>query len=74
MRQNRVDKLCPAADLEPGFFRLQAQPKEMLPVVDKPVIQYVVEEAVVSGSVTSLSSPANKRAIEIILTNHSNGI
>ena len=27
----------------------KAQPKEMLPVVDKPVIQYVVEEAVASG-------------------------
>ena len=27
----------------------KAQPKEMLPVVDKPVIQYLVEEAVDSG-------------------------
>lgn len=27
----------------------KAQPKEMLPVVDKPVIQYIVEEAVASG-------------------------
>ena len=27
----------------------KAQPKEMLPVVDKPVIQYLVEEAVASG-------------------------
>src|SRR5712691_5356012 len=27
----------------------QAQPKEMLPVVDKPLIQYVVEECVASG-------------------------
>jgi UTP--glucose-1-phosphate uridylyltransferase len=26
----------------------KAQPKEMLPVVDKPVIQYVVEEAIAS--------------------------
>ncbi|PYT10866.1 MAG: UTP--glucose-1-phosphate uridylyltransferase, partial [Acidobacteria bacterium] len=27
----------------------KAQPKEMLPLVDKPIIQYVVEEAVASG-------------------------
>ena len=27
----------------------KSQPKEMLPIVDKPVIQYVVEEAVASG-------------------------
>ena len=27
----------------------KAQPKEMLPVVDKPIIQYVVEEAVAVG-------------------------
>jgi len=27
----------------------KAQPKEMLPIVDKPAIQYVVEEAVQSG-------------------------
>lgn len=43
----------------------KAQPKEMLPLVDKPMIQYVIEEAVASGIkhiiiVTSLG----KRAIE----------
>jgi len=27
----------------------KAQPKEMLPIVDKPIIQYLVEEAVESG-------------------------
>ena len=27
----------------------KAQPKEMLPLVDKPIIQYVIEEAVASG-------------------------
>lgn len=27
----------------------KAQPKEMLPIVDKPAIQYIVEEAVQSG-------------------------
>lgn len=27
----------------------KAQPKEMLPIVDKPAIQYIIEEAVASG-------------------------
>lgn len=32
------------------FFHLtRAQPKEMLPIVDKPIIHYVVEEAASSG-------------------------
>ena len=40
-------------------------PKEMLPVVDKPVIQYVVEEAVHSGVENIIIvTGANKRAIE----------
>ena len=43
----------------------KAQPKEMLPVVDKPVIQYVVEEAIVSGITDILIiTGRNKRAIE----------
>lgn len=43
----------------------KAQPKEMLPVVDKPTIQYVVEEAVASG-VTDIIviTGRGKRAIE----------
>ena len=40
-------------------------PKEMLPVVDKPIIQYVVEEAVESGiEDIIIVTGANKRAIE----------
>src|SRR4029453_18718799 len=40
----------PAAGLGTRFLpATKAQPKEMLPVVDKPVIQYVVEEAVRAG-------------------------
>ena len=40
----------PAAGLGTRFLpATKAQPKEMLPLVDKPLIQYVVEEAVVSG-------------------------
>ena len=43
----------------------KAQPKEMLPVVDKPVIQYIVEEAVQSGITDIiLVTSDNKRAVE----------
>lgn len=42
--------VIPAAGLGTRFYPLtRAQPKEMLPLVDKPVIHYVVEEAVESG-------------------------
>lgn len=42
--------IIPAAGLGTRFLpATKAQPKEMLPLVDKPVIQYVVEEAVASG-------------------------
>jgi UTP--glucose-1-phosphate uridylyltransferase len=40
----------PAAGLGTRFLpATKAQPKEMLPLVDKPIIQYVIEEAVQSG-------------------------
>ncbi|MGV3758396.1 MAG: UTP--glucose-1-phosphate uridylyltransferase, partial [Actinomycetota bacterium] len=47
----RVRKaVIPAAGLGTRFLpATKAQPKEMLPVVDKPAIQYVVEEAVRAG-------------------------
>jgi hypothetical protein len=42
--------VIPAAGLGTRFLpATKAQPKEMLPVVDKPAIQYVVEEAVTAG-------------------------
>lgn len=42
--------VIPAAGLGTRFLpATKAQPKEMMPVVDKPVIQYVVEEAIQSG-------------------------
>src|ERR671923_977609 len=42
--------VIPAAGLGTRFLpATKAQPKEMLPVVDKPAIQYVVEEAVDAG-------------------------
>src|SRR5882757_8331345 len=40
----------PAAGLGTRFLPVtKAQPKEMLPLVDKPIIQYGVEEAIASG-------------------------
>jgi UTP--glucose-1-phosphate uridylyltransferase len=48
---SRVRKaVLPAAGLGTRFLpATKAQPKEMLPVVDKPLIQYVVEECIASG-------------------------
>src|SRR5512134_3119390 len=43
----------------------KASPKEMMPVVDKPLIQYAVEEAVAAGITDMVFiTPRNKRAIE----------
>lgn len=45
----------------------KAMPKEMLPIIDKPTIQFIVEEAVESGITDILfitASHSNKRAIE----------
>ena len=42
--------VIPAAGFGTRFLpATKAQPKEMLPVVDKPIIQYVVEQAVEAG-------------------------
>lgn len=48
---SRIKKaIIPAAGLGTRFLpATKAQPKEMLPIVDKPTIQYIVEEAVASG-------------------------
>ena len=58
--------IIPAAGLGVRFLPLtKSQPKEMLPVVDKPVIQYVVEEAVASGiDDIIIVTGRGKRAIE----------
>lgn len=58
--------IIPAAGLGTRFLPMtKAQPKEMLPVVDKPVIQYVVEEAIQSGIEDILIiTGRGKRAIE----------
>jgi UTP--glucose-1-phosphate uridylyltransferase len=43
----------------------KAQPKEMLPIVDKPIVQYVVEDAVKAGIETIiLVTGSGKRAVE----------
>lgn len=58
--------IIPAAGLGTRFLpATKSQPKEMLPVVDTPVIQYVVEEAVSAGSAELLIvTGRGKRAIE----------
>jgi UTP--glucose-1-phosphate uridylyltransferase len=58
--------VIPAAGLGTRFLpATKSSPKEMLPVVDKPAIQYVVEEAVQAGLTDILIiTGRNKRAIE----------
>ena len=58
--------VIPAAGLGTRFLpATKAQPKEMLPIVDKPAIQYVVEEAVMAGIDDILMvSGRGKRALE----------
>lgn len=63
----RVKKaVIPAAGLGTRFLpATKAQPKEMLPIVDKPTIQYIVEEAVHSGiEDIIIITGRSKRAIE----------
>jgi UTP--glucose-1-phosphate uridylyltransferase len=58
--------VIPAAGLGTRFLpATKAQPKEMLPIVDKPTIQYIIEEAVHSGiEDVIIVTGRNKRAIE----------
>ena len=63
----RVHKaIIPAAGLGTRFLpATKAQPKEMLPIVDKPTIQFIVEEAVASGiEDIIIVTGRSKRAIE----------
>ncbi|CAN7194517.1 UTP--glucose-1-phosphate uridylyltransferase GalU [Rossellomorea sp. LjRoot5] len=49
-KKNVTKAIIPAAGLGTRFLpATKAQPKEMLPIVDKPTIQYIIEEAVHSG-------------------------
>ncbi|MDM5285518.1 UTP--glucose-1-phosphate uridylyltransferase GalU [Peribacillus frigoritolerans] len=58
--------IIPAAGLGTRFLpATKAMPKEMLPIVDKPTIQYIVEEAVASGiKDIIIVTGKGKRAIE----------
>ena len=67
MADQKVTKaVIPAAGLGTRFLpATKATPKEMLPVVDKPAIQYVVEEAVAAGLDDVLMiTGRSKRALE----------
>lgn len=58
--------IIPAAGLGTRFLpATKAQPKEMLPIVDKPTIQYIIEEAVKAGiQDIIIVTGRNKRSIE----------
>jgi UTP--glucose-1-phosphate uridylyltransferase len=58
--------VIPAAGYGTRFLPMtKASPKEMLPVIDKPIIQYAVEEAIDSGiEDIIIVTGSNKRAIE----------
>ncbi|MBU1000757.1 UTP--glucose-1-phosphate uridylyltransferase [Patescibacteria group bacterium] len=66
MTKKITKALIPAAGFGTRFLpQTKAMPKEMLPIVDKPVIQYVVEEIVDSGiNNIIIVTGATKRAIE----------
>ncbi len=66
-KMHKIKKaVIPAAGLGTRFLpATKAQPKEMLPIVDKPAIQYIIEEAIQSGIEDILIiTGRNKRAIE----------
>ena len=67
MTKQKIRKaIIPAAGLGTRFLpATKAQPKEMLPIVDTPAIQFIVEEAVASGIEELLIiTGRNKRSIE----------
>jgi len=67
MSQKRIKKaIIPAAGLGTRFLpATKAMPKEMLPIVDKPTIQFIVEEAIESGiEDIIIVTGKGKRAIE----------
>jgi len=66
MSSSITKAIIPAAGLGTRFLpATKAMPKEMLPVVDKPAIQYVVEEAVAAGlNDVLMVTGRNKNALE----------
>lgn len=66
MQKKIIKAVIPAAGLGTRFLpATKAQPKEMLPIVDKPAIQFIIEEAIASGIEEILViTGRNKRSIE----------
>ena len=66
MRQTIKKAIIPAAGLGTRFLpATKAQAKEMLPIVDKPTLQYIIEEAIASGIEEILIvTGRNKKSIE----------
>ena len=67
MASKKIRKaVFPVAGMGTRFLPVtKASPKEMLPIVDKPLIQYAVEEAVAAGITDMVFiTGRNKRAIE----------
>src|SRR5687768_12107320 len=66
MPQKLRKAVFPVAGLGSRFLPVtKASPKEMLPIVDKPLIQYAVEEAAAAGITEMIFvTGRNKRAIE----------
>lgn len=66
MKRQVKKAVIPAAGLGTRFLpATKAQPKEMLPIVDKPTLQYIIEEAVASGVEEILIiTGRNKKSIE----------
>lgn len=67
MKRNTIRKaIIPAAGLGTRFLpATKAQAKEMLPIVDKPTLQYIIEEAIASGIEEILIvTGRNKKCIE----------
>ncbi|MBT4663768.1 MAG: UTP--glucose-1-phosphate uridylyltransferase, partial [Methylococcales bacterium] len=65
--KNKISKaVFPVAGLGTRFLPVtKVSPKEMLPIVDKPLIQYAVEEAVAAGIDTMIFiTGRNKRSID----------
>src|SRR5258706_10009755 len=62
----KMKLVIPVAGMGARFLpATKAMPKEMLPIIDKPIIQYVVEEAVAAGITDIIIvGSANKRTIE----------
>ena len=63
MKKTVTKAVFPVAGLGTRFLpATKASPKEMLPIVDKPLIQYAVEEAVAAG-IETVNAPLKTTSI-----------